>query len=234
MKKAFTLIEIIIVLIIIGILSLVLTQAYITITKLSFTIEQEKNLTEESLMITQILQSISDTATIDYDKYGGKLYETNGFTGTLYLTGGKEGERAGTKIYSSGDCLDLEGEFADITQDPYGILQAHSGCQLILEQTIDGKITTISLLATNTELKTSKVRASKALFKIIPYDSEKSYYGNPQPYAYDYVINELAKPGFWMFIHLYSPFYQPVGTNNVHQPLQLFFNLNAPLPSLFS
>ncbi|MDR0282786.1 MAG: prepilin-type N-terminal cleavage/methylation domain-containing protein [Candidatus Peribacteria bacterium] len=77
MKKAFTLIEIIIVLIIIGILSLVLTQAYITITKLSFTIEQEKNLTEESLMITQILQSISDTATIDYDEYNGELYKTN-------------------------------------------------------------------------------------------------------------------------------------------------------------
>ncbi|MDR0282787.1 MAG: hypothetical protein LBI53_05940 [Candidatus Peribacteria bacterium] len=151
----------------------------------------------------------------------------------MYLTGGKEGERVGTKIYSTGDCLDLEGEFVDITQNPYEILQAHSGCQLILEQS-DGK--KISLLATNTELKTSKVRASKTLFKIIPYDSEKSYYGGTtaSDYSYDYVINELAKPGFWMFIHLYSPFYQPVGTNNVHQPLQLFFNLNAPLPSLFS
>ena len=105
MKKAFTLAEIIIVLVIIGLLALVLTQSYITITKIAFTIEQEKNLTEESLMITQLFQSIADTSTIDYEKYDGKLYETKGFTGTLYLTGG---EWKNTKIYSSGSCLELE------------------------------------------------------------------------------------------------------------------------------
>jgi hypothetical protein len=34
-----------------------------------------------------------------------------------------------------------------------------------------------------------------------------------------------------VFLHLYSPFYQPLGQNQIDQPLQLFFNLNAPLPS---
>ena len=80
-----------------------------------------------------------------------------------------------------------------------------------------------------------KIRPSEVLFKLIPYDSDKNYYrGTSYLRPEDYVINELAKPAFGMFIHLYSPFYQPIGTNNVHQPLQLFFNLNAPLPSLFS
>jgi hypothetical protein len=32
-------------------------------------VEQQKNISEESLMLTQIFQSISDEATIDYERY---------------------------------------------------------------------------------------------------------------------------------------------------------------------
>jgi hypothetical protein len=32
-------------------------------------VEQEKNLSEESLILTQIFQAISDEATIDYEQY---------------------------------------------------------------------------------------------------------------------------------------------------------------------
>jgi hypothetical protein len=39
------------------------------------------------------------------------------------------------------------------------------------------------------------------------------------------VINNLHQPAFWLFIHLYSPLYQPKWTNKIDQPLQLFFNL---------
>jgi hypothetical protein len=68
-------------------------------------------------------------------------------------------------------------------------------------------------------------------FKIIPFDSEEHYFsGN----ADTTVINDIAKPGVWIFIHLYSPFYQPIGLNKIDQPLQLFFNLNAPLPKFIS
>jgi len=44
-------------------------ESYITISKTALRVEQEKNLSEESLVITQVLQSIADEATIDYDKY---------------------------------------------------------------------------------------------------------------------------------------------------------------------
>jgi prepilin-type N-terminal cleavage/methylation domain-containing protein len=106
--KAFTLIETLIVLIIIGILATVLIQAYMTISKIAFTVEQEKNLAEESLLLTQMLGSITENATIDYEKYGN-LTATNGYTGMLYLTGT---QRSGASITSSGDCLELEGSFA--------------------------------------------------------------------------------------------------------------------------
>jgi prepilin-type N-terminal cleavage/methylation domain-containing protein len=97
-KKAFTLVETIIVLVIIGLLAVVLTQAYLTISKIAFVIEQEKTLSEEALMLTQVLQSLTEEATIDYDTYHSTLASTNGFTETLYLTGG---QRTGTSIFSS-------------------------------------------------------------------------------------------------------------------------------------
>jgi prepilin-type N-terminal cleavage/methylation domain-containing protein len=128
MRKAFTLLETIITLIIIGLLAVVLTESYLTITKTAFKIEQEKNLTEETLMLTQILESITDTATIDYEEYASSLSGLNGFTGVLYLTGG---QRSGVSIYSTGKCLDLVGnEFAmsetDTYPDPAEVIFQHS------------------------------------------------------------------------------------------------------------
>jgi type II secretory pathway pseudopilin PulG len=43
-----------IVMIIIGILAIVLTESYLTISRVALKIEQEKNLSEESLVLTQI------------------------------------------------------------------------------------------------------------------------------------------------------------------------------------
>jgi len=108
--KAFTLVETILVLVIIGILAGVLIQSYLTVSKIAFKVEQEKNLSEEALMITQMFQSIAETATIDYDRYrkeGINLSGSRGFTNILYLTGG---QRTGTSISSSPSegCLPLE------------------------------------------------------------------------------------------------------------------------------
>ena len=68
-----------------------------------------------------------------------------------------------------------------------------------------------------------KVVVSKVKFRVIPYDSDENYFNNSSESD---VISKIHQPAFWMFIHLYSPLYQPKWTNNVHQPLQLFFNLN--------
>jgi len=128
MRKAFTLLETIITLIIIGLLAVVLTESYLTITKTAFKIEQEKNLTEEALMLTQILESITDTATIDYERYAFSLSGSSGFVGVLYLTGG---QWSGVSIYSTGGaCLSLSGgEFTmkeDMYPDPAEIIFQHS------------------------------------------------------------------------------------------------------------
>ncbi|MBQ5945032.1 hypothetical protein IJL65_01135 [bacterium] len=65
-----------IVIVIIGILAVVLMESYITISKVALRVEQEKNLSEESLILTQIFQAISDEATIDYEKYESSLSES--------------------------------------------------------------------------------------------------------------------------------------------------------------
>jgi type II secretory pathway pseudopilin PulG len=63
----------IIVMVIIGILAVVLSEAYLTISRVALRVEQEKNLSEEALVLTQIFQAISDEATIYYSGYAGSL-----------------------------------------------------------------------------------------------------------------------------------------------------------------
>ena len=212
--KWFTLIEMLIVIIIIWILAVVLTESYITISKTALRIEQEKNLSEESLILTQVFQAISDEATIDYDKYWSTLEEYKWFTWTLHLTWG---QRTWTSIYTTWNCLNLDKNFEpdgewNITQ----FIQDYTGCYLVMKQWEAGK---------ETRLTTPwKVVISNVMFKIIPYDSDTNYF--TWATDWDIVMNKVHQPWFWMFIHLYAPLYQPIWTNRVDLPLQLFFNLN--------
>ena len=52
-----------------------------------------------------------------------------------------------------------------------------------------------------------KVVVSKVRFRIIPYDTDQNYFDNASEGSI--VINDIHQPAFWMFIHLYSPLYQP-------------------------
>ena len=214
MLKWFTLIEMIIVMVIIGILAVVLTESYLTVSKTALRVEQEKNISEESLILTQIFQAISDEATIDYDRYDDSkinLENSGWFIDVLYLTGGKW---AWASITASGNCLELEWNF--VPDDKWNInknIQDYTGCSIILEQN-----------GIQTQLTTPwKVVVSKVMFRVIPYNSDEYYFKNWKDGT---VINNIHQPAFWMFIHLYAPLYQPTGTNKVDQPLQLFFNLN--------
>lgn len=213
--KWFTLIEMLIVMVIIGILAVVLTESYITISKMALKIEQEKNISEESLMLTQIFQSISDEATIDYDAYSGNLDKNNSywFTWILYLTWE---QRSWTKIYSTWEnCLNLDWDFQPNEDWTWTTsIQEHTWCTLVLEKDWE----TTPLLATNW-----KVIPSKVMFKIIPYDSDTNYFS----WNNTNVINKVHHPWFRVFIHLYAPLYQPTWTNKIDEPLQLFFNTNV-------
>ena len=220
MLKWFTLLEMMIVMVIIWILAVVLTESYTTISRTALKIEQEKNLSEESLILTQVFQAISDEATIDYDAYSGNsinLSTTSWFTDILYLTWW---QWSWTSIYTTGgnNCLDLDNDFSVDEHGNYPdiserIQNALSGCELILEQWWE-KTSLIS---------NWKVITSKVIFKVIPYDSDENYFKSAEN---EWVINKVHQPAFWMFIHLYAPFYQPTWTNKIEQPLQLFFNLN--------
>lgn len=217
--KWFTLLEMMIVMIIVWILAVVLTESYTTISRTALKIEQEKNLSEESLVLTQVFQSISDEATIDFDAYrdrGIDLATTSWFTDKLFLTWW---EWSDTSIYTTWEsCLDLDHNFpvnSDGTYPDYSQVVRNSltWCELILQQW-EEKTSLIS----NWKVITSKVK-----FRIIPFDSDKNYFIPEEGW---FVLNKVHQPAFWMFIHLYAPFYQPTGTNKIDQPLQLFFNLN--------
>lgn len=96
-KSAFTLVEILIVVILFGLLSGIILKTYTTITKVAFRIEQDKELAKETLVLSQVLQNIAAEATIDYSKYTD-LKSTNGIVDTLYLTGGQWDE---TQLFST-------------------------------------------------------------------------------------------------------------------------------------
>ena len=204
--KWFTLVEMLIVMIIIWILAVVLTESYITISRTALKVEQEKNLSEESLILTQVFQAISDEATIDYEQYSN-LKSSEWFVDTLYLTWDVW---SWTSIHTVWNCLKLEWNF---TNDDDKI-QDYTWCSLILEQ--NWKITQLT--------SPWKVVVSEVKFKIIPFDSDDNYFKNA--HEWDILINNLHQPAFWVFIHLYAPLYQPTWTNKIDLPLQLFFNLN--------
>ena len=210
---------------IIGILAVVLTESYITISKVALKVEQEKNISEESLLLTQVFQSISDEATIDYEAYSEDpdqdLKANSWFTNILYLTWD---QWSWTKIYTIWweNCLDLYEDFPLI--DAYGNyidysdkIQNATWCSLVLEKKINETESIITQLTTPWKVITSKV-----MFKVIPYDTDESYFNSNN---WIIITNELHQPAFWMFVHLYATLYQPTGTNKIDQPLQLFFNL---------
>jgi hypothetical protein len=106
--------------------------------------------------------------------------------------------------------MDADGNYPDVAEI---VQNALSGCELILDQWWER-----TSLISNWKVITSKV-----IFKVIPYDSDENYFKSSEN---EWVINKVHQPAFWMFIHLYAPFYQPTWTNKIDQPLQLFFNLN--------
>lgn len=86
-KKAFTLIEILIALVIVAILFTLIFRAYVSITQISTRLQNEKRLNAEITYVTETVQNIADTYQIDFVKYGSSLFSGQGWTKILYLTG---------------------------------------------------------------------------------------------------------------------------------------------------
>lgn len=210
-KSAFTLVEILIVVILFGLLSGIILKTYTTITKVAFRIEQDKELAKETLVLSQVLQNIAAEATIDYSKYTD-LKNTNGIVDTLYLTGG---QWTGSQLFSTWNCEDTRNLYDEKYRENKGQNADFSSCKLMLQKGDQE----FALLGTG------KFLQSRMQFKVIPYAS---------------ALESLkwwttaAKPWFWILGAVYSPFYDPQKRSNSSiLPIQLFFGLQGATPNLY-
>jgi prepilin-type N-terminal cleavage/methylation domain-containing protein len=200
-RKAFTLIEILMVMLIVWLLAWVLFKTYITISQISFRVEQQKIINQELLFVSEMMQNFANRNKINYDQYVD-LENTRWIVDTLYMTW----EDGIFSIYSSGDCIDLN--------DVPTFENINNWCDIILNKNWD-----------IINLTNHLIYSSKAVFKIIPFAESESYFENPNLCDSNYLacVNDH---GFWFFAKFYTKWYNPESwTNNVQLFIQQFFNI---------
>jgi type II secretory pathway pseudopilin PulG len=203
-SKWFTLVETLIVVIIIWILSVILMKTYTFISEISFRIQQEKNVTQETLFLSQIVQNLSDRNSIDYDRYNAistwYLTSRSWFVDILYLSW----QDWKIEIYTTWTCI-----------DPWTNID-------ILTWWYECYIQLIKNLEVSNITNPQTMYISRTIFKIIPYDSSINYINDISP-----CINPIScihKPWFFMIAKAYSPTYNKERYNRIQIPIQQFFN----------
>lgn len=141
MKKihAFTLIEILISVLLVWLLVWVLFRTYITISEVSFRVEQQKNINQEVFLLSQSMQNFANRNKIDYEKYSD-LFNSSWIADVLYLSG----QDWRFSIYSTWIC-DLFGD-------------EELSCKLVLQKSWN----VIELVGNSINLK-------NVFFKVLPY-----------------------------------------------------------------
>ena len=230
-NKAFTLVEILIVVWLFWLLSGIILQTYTTISRISYRIQQEKEIAKEALVLTQVLENLAQTTTIDYSEYKyPKLQRSEGIVSELHL---KDENNQGITINTTGTCFqasELREQKENWSSSEEEILKTirNSNCKLILEKNWKE----IKLL------DSKKFNISQAQFKIIPFISNQDLQKIYEIENQDSNISKLppaGKPGFWLFITLTSKHYTPSQrSNNVVLPLQTFVSLQWTTPSIYS
>lgn len=238
-NKAFTLVEILIVVWLFWLLSGIILQTYTTISRISYRIQQEKEIAKEALVLTQVLENLAQTTTINDSKYRySDLQSSGGIVSELYL---KDEKNQGITINTTGACFQASklrkekenwssSEFELLPEENEETLKTirNSNCKLILEKNWE-KITL---------LDSKKFNISQAQFKIIPFISNQDLQKIYEIENQDSNISKLppaGKPGFWLFITLTSKHYTPSQrSNNVVLPLQTFVSLQWATPSIYS
>lgn len=204
MKKAFTLIELLIVIVILGILTLVLFSAYNKISEISFRVEQERKVNEELLFLSEVLQNFANRNSIDFEKYTGELdlVWLSWFTNTLFLSW----EDGQFSIYTSWSCVAYS--VAPLSD------QLDGWCSFYFDQEGSDPV----------KITNDSVYFSQAKFKIIPYsDKYFSSGGTACNTNYFACVND---DGFWLFTDVYPRYYNTwVWSNNIHVLVQHFFNI---------
>ena len=232
-NKAFTLVEILIVVWLFWLLSGIILQTYTTISRISYRIQQEKEIAKEALVLTQVLENLAQTTTINDSKYRySDLQSSGGMVSELHL---KDEKNQGISINTTGTCFQAselreQKQLELLPVEKEGTLKniRNSNCKLILKKNKEE----IKLL------DSKKFNISQAQFKIIPFISNQDLQKIYEIEKQDSNIEELppaGKPGFWLFITLTSKHYTPSQrSNNVVLPLQTFVSLQWTTPSIYS
>lgn len=232
-NKAFTLVEILIVVWLFWLLSGIILQTYTTISRISYRIQQEKEIAKEALVLTQVLENLAQTTTINDSKYRySDLQSSGGMVSELHL---KDENNQKITINTTGACFQASElreqkqlELLPVENEKKLKTIRNSNCKLILKKDKEG----ITLL------DSKKFNISQAQFKIIPFISNQDLQKIYEIENQDSNIKELppaGKPGFWLFITLTSKHYTPSQrSNNVVLPLQTFVSLQWTTPSIYS
>ena len=232
-NKAFTLVEILIVVWLFWLLSGIILQTYTTISRISYRIQQEKEIAKEALVLTQVLENLAQTTTINDSKYRySDLQSSGGMVSELHL---KVEKNQGISINTTGTCFQAselreQKQLELLPVEKEGTLKniRNSNCKLILKKNKEE----ITLL------DSKKFNISQAQFKIIPFISNQDLQKIYEIENQDSNISKLppaGKPGFWLFITLTSKHYTPSQrSNNVVLPLQTFVSLQWTTPSIYS
>ena len=232
-NKAFTLVEILIVVWLFWLLSGIILQTYTTISRISYRIQQEKEIAKEALVLTQVLENLAQTTTINDSKYRySDLQSSGGMVSELHL---KDEKNQGITINTTGTCFQASElreqkqlELLPVEKEETLKTIRNSNCKLILEKNWKG----ITLL------DSKKFNISQAQFKIIPFISNQDLQKIYEIENQDSNISKLppaGKPGFWLFITLTSKHYTPSQrSNNAVLPLQTFVSLQWTTPSIYS
>ena len=230
-NKAFTLVEILIVVWLFWLLSGIILQTYTTISRISYRIQQEKEIAKEALVLTQVLENLAQTTTINDSKYRySDLQSSGGMVSELHL---KNEKNQGITINTTGACFqatqlrEQKENWSSSEEETLKTIR-NSNCKLILKKNKEE----ITLL------DSKKFNISQAQFKIIPFISNQELQNIYTSESKNTDIKELppaGKPGFWLFITLTSKHYTPSQrSNNVVLPLQTFVSLQWATPSIYS
>jgi len=236
-NKAFTLVEILIVVWLFWLLSGIILQTYTTISRISYRIQQEKEIAKEALVLTQVLENLAQTTTIDFSKHLN-LQSSNGMVSELHL---KDENNQGITINTTGTCFqasELRKEKENWSSSEPELLPVENEKTLKTIRNSDCKLILKKNREEITLLDSKKFNISQAQFKIIPFISNQDLQKIYEIENQDSNISKLppaGKPGFWLFITLTSKHYTPSQrSNNVVLPLQTFVSLQWTTPSIYS
>lgn len=205
-RRWFTLVEMLIVVVVVAMLATVLFRTYSTISEITFRLQQEKTVMQDSLVLSQILQNSADAASIEYSHYGTGLVSSSGLTDILYL---RDATHA-YAIFTTGQCVSMTWEIVSFSAE-----QLKNPCQLVMQ-------TSGQALISLTDPDHTVV--SKARFKVIPYQDPKAQLSSIKDTEKPLFLT-LQQPGFWLFMQAYSPRFGQDWLRHVSLSLQQFFTL---------